>query len=58
MINNVVAKRCQHILSDIEYRRYLHEWTCLPDEQGVIRAKKANEILSDVSNKTTKIFYI
>ncbi|XP_073490266.1 nebulin isoform X6 [Aquarana catesbeiana] len=51
MINNVVAKRCQQILSDIEYRRYLHEWTCLPDEQGVIRAKKANEILSDVLYK-------
>ncbi|KAG9471887.1 hypothetical protein GDO78_022405 [Eleutherodactylus coqui] len=51
MINNVVAKRCQHILSDIEYRRYLHEWTCLPDEKGVIHAKKAHEILSDVLYK-------
>ncbi|KAM5152119.1 nebulin isoform 9-T10 [Mantella aurantiaca] len=51
MINNVVAKKCQQILSDIEYRRYLHEWTCLPDEKGVIRAKKANEILSDVMYK-------
>ncbi|XP_068101898.1 nebulin isoform X4 [Hyperolius riggenbachi] len=51
MINNVVAKRCQQILSDIEYRRYLHEWTCLPDRQGVIHARKAHEILSDVLYK-------
>ncbi|XP_075687147.1 nebulin [Rhinoderma darwinii] len=51
MLNNVLAKKCQQILSDIEYRRYLHEWTCLPDEQGVIRAKKGNEILSDVLYK-------
>ncbi|KAM3915918.1 nebulin isoform 3-T4 [Leptodactylus fuscus] len=51
MLNNVLAKKCQQILSDIEYRHYLHEWTCLPDEQGVIHAKKANEILSDVLYK-------
>ncbi|XP_059503474.1 nebulin isoform X5 [Stegostoma tigrinum] len=47
MISNVVAKRCQHILSDLEYRTYLHHWTCLPDEHDVIHAKKAQEILSD-----------
>ncbi|XP_072882764.1 nebulin isoform X34 [Hemitrygon akajei] len=47
MISNIVAKRCQQILSDIEYRTYLHEWTCLPDEHDVIRAKNAQEILSD-----------
>ncbi|XP_069589016.1 nebulin isoform X5 [Ranitomeya imitator] len=51
MLNNVLAKKCQQILSDIEYRHYLHEWTCLPDEQKVIHAKKANEILSDVLYK-------
>ncbi|XP_075036963.1 nebulin isoform X6 [Mixophyes fleayi] len=51
MLNNILAKKCQQILSDIEYRRYLHEWTCLPDEQGVIRARKAHEILSDVLYK-------
>ncbi|KAE8581214.1 hypothetical protein XENTR_v10024699 [Xenopus tropicalis] len=51
MLNNVLAKKCQQILSDIEYRHYLHEWTCLPDEQGVIHARKANEILSDVLYK-------
>ncbi|KAM9305836.1 nebulin [Gastrophryne carolinensis] len=51
MINNVIAKKCQQILSDIEYRRYLHEWTCLPDEKSVIHARKANEILSDIIYK-------
>ncbi|OCT63476.1 hypothetical protein XELAEV_18044573mg [Xenopus laevis] len=51
MLNNVLAKKCQQILSDIEYRHYLHEWTCLPDEQGVIHARKANDILSDVLYK-------
>ncbi|XP_078408689.1 nebulin isoform X2 [Cetorhinus maximus] len=47
MISNVVAKRCQHILSDIEYRTYLRHWTCLPDKHDVIHARKAQEILSD-----------
>ncbi|XP_067843239.1 nebulin isoform X3 [Heptranchias perlo] len=47
MISHVVAKKCQQILSDIEYRTYYHHWTCLPDEHDVIRAKRAQEILSD-----------
>ncbi|KAM8933533.1 nebulin [Pelodytes ibericus] len=51
MLNNVLAKKCQQILSDIEYRHYLHEWTCLPDERNVIHARKANEILSDAFYK-------
>ncbi|KAM4626265.1 nebulin [Discoglossus pictus] len=51
MLNNVLAKKCQHILSDIEYRHYLHEWTCLPDERNVMHARKANELLSDVFYK-------
>ncbi|XP_053326911.1 nebulin isoform X4 [Spea bombifrons] len=51
MLNNILAKKCQQILSDIEYRHYLHEWTCLPDERNVIHARKANELLSDVFYK-------
>nr|XP_033800807.1 nebulin isoform X21 [Geotrypetes seraphini] len=51
MLHNILVKRCQHILSDIEYRRYLHEWTCSPEENDVIQAKKAHDILSDVLYK-------
>lgn len=48
MISHVVAKKCQDILSDVLYRTYLHQWTCHPDQNDAIRARKANEILSDV----------
>lgn len=48
MISHVVAKKCQEILSDVLYRTHLHQWTCHPDQNDAIRARKANEILSDV----------
>ncbi|XP_041118197.1 nebulin-like isoform X11 [Polyodon spathula] len=51
MLSHVMAKKCQQILSEIEYRTYLHQWTCMPDQHDVIRARKANEILSDVFYK-------
>ncbi|XP_063070235.1 nebulin isoform X5 [Engraulis encrasicolus] len=51
MISHVVAKKCQDILSDVKYRSYLHQWTCHPDQDDVIRARHANEILSDVIYK-------
>ncbi|XP_030641691.1 nebulin [Chanos chanos] len=51
MISHVVAKRCQDILSDVQYRTHLHQWTCHPDQDDAIRARKANEILSDVFYK-------
>ncbi|XP_037395338.1 nebulin isoform X16 [Pygocentrus nattereri] len=51
MISHVVAKRCQDILSDVQYRTYLHQWTCHPEQNDAIRARKANEILSDVFYK-------
>uniref|UniRef100_A0A8C2N0K8 Nebulin n=1 Tax=Cricetulus griseus TaxID=10029 RepID=A0A8C2N0K8_CRIGR len=47
MMNHVLAKRCQYILSDLEYRHYFHQWTSLPEEPNVIRARNAQEILSD-----------
>ncbi|XP_024608491.1 nebulin isoform X7 [Neophocaena asiaeorientalis asiaeorientalis] len=47
MMNHVLAKRCQHILSDLEYRHYFHQWTSLPEEPSVIRAQNAQEMLSD-----------
>ncbi|XP_077436854.1 nebulin isoform X1 [Vanacampus margaritifer] len=51
VIANKVAKRCQDMLSDILYRTYLHQWTCHPDQEDAIRARKTNEILSDVFYK-------
>lgn len=47
-IGNKVAKRCQDMLSDVIYRTYLHQWTCHPDQEDVNRARRTNEILSDV----------
>ncbi|XP_032385349.1 nebulin isoform X47 [Etheostoma spectabile] len=51
IIANKVAKRCQDMLSDVLYRTYLHQWTCHPDQEDAIRARKTNEILSDVFYK-------
>ncbi|XP_068592932.1 nebulin [Cebidichthys violaceus] len=51
IIANRVAKRCQDMLSDVLYRTYLHQWTCHPDQEDAIRARKTNEILSDVFYK-------
>nr|XP_041573416.1 nebulin isoform X20 [Taeniopygia guttata] len=47
MMNHVLAKKCQYILSDLEYRTYFHQWSCSPEENDVIHARKAQEILSD-----------
>ncbi|CAK7305584.1 NEB [Vulpes lagopus] len=47
MMNHVLAKHCQYILSDLEYQHYFHQWTSLPEEPSVIRARNAQEILSD-----------
>ncbi|KAM3862258.1 nebulin [Diretmus argenteus] len=51
IIANRVAKRCQDMLSDVLYRTYLHQWTCHPEQEDIIRARKTNEILSDVIYK-------
>ncbi|XP_029980825.1 nebulin [Sphaeramia orbicularis] len=51
VIPNLVAKRCQDMLSDVLYRTYLHQWTCHPEQEDAIRARKTNEILSDVFYK-------
>uniref|UniRef100_A0A8C6YJD3 Nebulin n=1 Tax=Naja naja TaxID=35670 RepID=A0A8C6YJD3_NAJNA len=51
MMNHVLAKKCQYILSDLEYRTYLHQWNCSPEENDVVLARKAQEILSDVIYK-------
>ncbi|KAJ8415105.1 hypothetical protein AAFF_G00008030 [Aldrovandia affinis] len=51
MISHVVAKRCQNILSEVKYRKHLHQWTCHPEQSDITRARKSNEILSDVFYK-------
>ncbi|XP_066046556.1 nebulin isoform X15 [Chamaea fasciata] len=51
MMNHVLAKKCQYILSDLEYRTYFHQWNCSPEENDVIHARKAQEILSDAVYK-------
>ncbi|KAJ8350700.1 hypothetical protein SKAU_G00258300 [Synaphobranchus kaupii] len=51
MISHVVAKRCQNILSEVQYRTRLHQWTCHPEQNDIIRARASNEILSDIFYK-------
>lgn len=55
IIANRVAKRCQDMLSDVIYRTYLHQWTCHPEQEDAIRARKTNEILSDVGPSSVHI---
>ncbi|XP_056146105.1 nebulin [Lampris incognitus] len=51
IIANQVAKKNQDMLSDVIYRTYLHQWTCHPEQEDAIRARRTNEILSDVFYK-------
>ena len=50
MLEILSAHNTQASVSEIGYRKYLHQWICLPDMQVYVQARKVNEQLSDVSN--------
>lgn len=56
MLEIITAHKTQTKVSEINYRKYLHEWICLPDMQMYVQARKVNEQLSDVSkNKNSSL---
>ncbi|MGH0162934.1 UNVERIFIED_CONTAM: hypothetical protein FKN15_044047 [Acipenser sinensis] len=51
MLEIVAAKNTQNMISEIDYRKHLHQWICLPDQQIYIHARKVNDQLSDICYK-------
>uniref|UniRef100_A0A8C4QSL1 Nebulin n=1 Tax=Eptatretus burgeri TaxID=7764 RepID=A0A8C4QSL1_EPTBU len=51
MLNFVSAKNCQNMISNINYKKVPHHWTCLPDHIGNVHAKIAYELQSDNAYK-------
>ena len=50
MVSVLAAKHGQDLVSDIDYRNYLHQWMCHPDQNDIIQARKASDLQSNVSN--------
>lgn len=49
MVSIYAAKEGQALASNVDYRQYLHQWSCFPDQNDVIQARKAYDLQSDVS---------
>lgn len=49
MVSISTAKEGQALASNVDYRQYLHQWSCFPDQNDVIHARKAYDLQSDVS---------
>lgn len=59
MLEILAAGKTQSIVSGIHYRKYLHQWLCVPDIPVYAHARKVNEQLSDVSvNCQYKLMYL
>lgn len=49
MVSISTAKEGQALASNVDYRQYLHQWSCFPDQNDVIHARNAYDLQSDVS---------
>uniref|UniRef100_A0A6I8NTI5 Nebulin related anchoring protein n=1 Tax=Ornithorhynchus anatinus TaxID=9258 RepID=A0A6I8NTI5_ORNAN len=48
----VQAKKSQQLISDVNYRQHLHNYTCDPEQLNMRHARKAHNLQSDVKYKS------